>query len=124
VSDVLKCDSEEPLSTGFGAYISTCPVAGSRPAVRMPLCETTAAPTQWRSPVSIAEVARCASDIADQSSPLLWSSRLRMKTSSWLLSREPVVGSTNVRKPSPCPSSCNTTDTKSIFPDGVLPSRP
>jgi hypothetical protein len=42
--DVLKCETDDPLSTGFGAYISTWPVAASRPPLRMALLATTAAP--------------------------------------------------------------------------------
>src|SRR5206468_8370503 len=52
VSAVLKCETEEPHSSGDGAYISTCPLPVSRPPVRNPPAATTAAPTQWRSPVS------------------------------------------------------------------------
>jgi hypothetical protein len=74
---VLKCETEEPGSTGFGAYISTCPNA-SAPARRMPLFATTAGPTQWRSSVSFADAARCASVIAGHSMPVLWSSRFSM----------------------------------------------
>ena len=67
---MLKCETEEPDSTGFGAYISTWPLA-SAPASRMALFATTLGPTQWRSPVSFAEAARCASVIAGQSIPVL-----------------------------------------------------
>ncbi|HXJ35814.1 MAG TPA: hypothetical protein VMS22_17420 [Candidatus Eisenbacteria bacterium] len=72
-----KCETDDPLWIGFGAYISTWPLAW-RPAERMPLFATTAAPTQWRSLVSIADAMRSASLMADHRSPVLWSSRLRM----------------------------------------------
>jgi hypothetical protein len=121
--DVLKCDTDEPLSTGLGAYISTWPLA-CRPAVRMPLFATTVAPTQCRSPVSIADAARCASLMADQRSPELWSSRFRMYVSSSPARRVPSVSSTKVRNPSPWPISWRTTATKSMRPPGGFPSRP
>jgi hypothetical protein len=98
---VSQCETDEPLSTGFGAYIFTCPVAASRPLVRMPLFATTAAPVQWRSPVSVPDVKRCASVIAVHASPRLWSSRFRMYVSSVSSRRCPVVSSTKVRKPRP-----------------------
>jgi hypothetical protein len=120
---VLKCETDEPLSTGLGAYISTWPLAW-RPDVRMPLFATTAAPTQCRSPVSIADAARCASLMADQRSPELWSSRFRMYVSLNPASSEPSVSSTKVRKPSPWPISWRTTATKSIRLAGGLASRP
>jgi hypothetical protein len=77
--DVLKCETDDPLSTGFGAYISTWPVAASRPPLRMALLATTAAPVQCRLPVSFADAARCASVMADHAAgDPPWSSRFSM----------------------------------------------
>ena len=100
VSVVLKWETDDPPWSGFGAYISTCPLA-LRPAERMPLFATTAAPTQCRSFVSTADAARCAFDIAGHSNPVLWSSRLRRYVSSNPRSLAPVVELANVRKPRP-----------------------
>jgi hypothetical protein len=67
-----------------GAYIFTWPVAASRPAVRMLEAATTLLPVQWRSPLSIDDVARWASVMLGHARPRLWSSRNFMKTSSLL----------------------------------------
>jgi hypothetical protein len=121
--EVLKCETDEPDSMGFGAYISTCPL-GAAPARRMPLFATTAAPTQCRSSVSVAEAARCTSVIADHIMPVLWSSRLSMNVSFRPLRRTPVEVLTKVWKPRPWPSSCSTTDTKSMRLADPFPSMP
>jgi hypothetical protein len=120
---VLKCETDEPLWSGFGAYISTWPLA-CRPEDRIPLFATTAAPTQCRSAVSMAEATRCALVMADHVRPVLWSSRLRMYVSSNPPSFAPVAVFTKVWNPSPWPISCSTTDTKSSWPPGGFPSKP
>ena len=124
VSEVLKCDTDDPFCSGFGAYISTWPLPESRPPERVPLFVATAGPIQWRSPVSIAEATRSAFDMSGHCIPVLWSSRFSMKVSSKPFSFAPVVALTKVRKPSPCPISWSTTAMKSIWPPGGAPSRP
>ena len=86
---VSQCDTEEPLATVVGAYICTWPLA-CRPALRMPDAATTALPVQWRSPLSVADVARCASVMAAHPRPRLWSSRNFMKMSSKPAKRAPL----------------------------------
>lgn len=117
-----KCDTEEPNTRGFGAYICTCPL-GSTPAVLLPLAAMTSVPTKCRSPVSTLAVARSASVMAGKSFNVRWSSRRRMKVSSRPESLAPLE-STKVRKPSPWPNSCRATLTRSIRPAGGLPSYP
>jgi hypothetical protein len=101
---VSQCDTDEPEASVVGAYICTWPLA-CRPALRIPEAPTTELPVQWRSPLSSADAARCASDMLGQSSPRLWSSRFFMKASSRPLYLAPLASVTYVWKPRPCPSS-------------------
>jgi hypothetical protein len=67
-SAVSQCETEEPISTGAGAYIRTCPLAS--PPVRTCGAQAlTAGPVQCRFPVSVADPLRCASVPAGQAVP-------------------------------------------------------
>jgi hypothetical protein len=89
VRAVSQWETDDPLTSVPGAYICTWPLA-CRPAVSDVPAATTVLPVQWRSVLSVADVARWASVMLGHVSPRLWSSRNFMKTSSRLLKRAPL----------------------------------
>jgi hypothetical protein len=86
VRTVSQCDTDEPDSTGLGAYIRTWPP--DMPALKYPVAAArTLLPVQWRLPLLMADALRSASVMAVHIFPVEWSSRNFMKTSSRLAVR-------------------------------------
>src|SRR5689334_12113394 len=96
-----KCDTEDPTSSGFGAYISTR-FEESAPATSNPgTAAVTCGPAHTRLPELIDEATRSAEVMSVQSFPVLSSRRYRSQTLGPPEKKSPVSESVKVRKPRP-----------------------